>query len=246
MAIIQSIERAMFLLELLAEGGGFSLADLSRRACLKAPTCRNMLSTLITLGYASQDLSSRRYFITSKAIFGREQSIENYLIQQSMPVLQDLVLRCSETIILCRYRAGHRKTLLALESQQALRVSAQEGEDDHFFSTATGRMLLSQLPDGEVRRIMKNQPDWAKQWPELAQSQSPAEFFLKIRQAGHLVFNRDQTIQALSVPVLFPKEALFASIGMYYPSVRHCPADIPQLLGELKKAAKKISKMPVS
>ena len=245
-AIIQSIERAMFLLELLAEGGGFSLADLSRRAGLKAPTCRNMLSTLITLGYASQDLSNRRYFITSKAIFGREQSIENNLIQQSLPVLQGLVLRCSETMILCRYRAGHRKTLLALESQQALRVSAQEGEDDRFFSTATGRMLLSHLPESEVRRLMKNQLDWAKQWPELAQSQSSSEFFLRIRQAGHLVFNRDKTIQALSVPIHFSGEALFATIGMYYPSVRHSPAEIPKLLGELKQAASKISDMPVS
>ena len=246
MAIIQSIERAMFLLELLAEGGGFSLADLSRRSGLKAPTCRNILSTLRTLGYASLDLSIRRYLITSKAIFGREQSIENNLIQQSLPILQDLVLRCSETIILCRYRAGHRKTLLVLESQQALRVSAQEGEDDLFFITATGRILLSQLPDNEVRRIMKHQADWAKQWPELAQSQSPADIFQQIRKAGHLVFNRDQTIQALSVPILFPKETLLASIGMYYPTVRHSPAEIPQLLAELKKAAAKISKKPVS
>ena len=246
MAIIQSIERAMFLLELLGEGGGFSLTDLSHRSGLKAPTCRNILNTLITLGYASQDLSSRRYFITSKAIFGREQSIENNLIQQSLPVLQDLVLRCSETIILCRYRAGRRKTLLVLESQQALRVSAQEGEDDRFFSTATGRIFLSHLPDGEVRRLMKSQSDWAKQWPELARSNSPSEFFQQIRQAGHLVFNRDQTIQAISVPVHFPKESLLAAIGMYYPTVRHTPAEIPQLIAELKKAAAKISEKNVS
>ncbi len=233
----------MFLLELLAEGDGFALADLSRRSGLKAPTCRNMLSTLISLGYAGQDLQSRRYFITSKAIFGREQSVENNLIQRSLPVLQKLVLSCSETIILCRYRNGHRKTLLALESQQALRVTAQEGEDVHFFSTATGRMLLSQLPFGEVRRLLKSQTDWAEQWPELSRSPSLPAFLLKIRQAGHLVFNRDNTIQALSVPVLFPREALFAAVGMYYPSVRHSPAEIPQLIDELNKAAKIISEI---
>jgi len=245
MAIIQSIERAFFLLELLAEGSDFCLADLSRRSGLKAPTCRNILSTLISLGYVSQHSHNRHYFLSGKAAFGHEQRLESSLIQQSLPILQDLVQRCSETIILCRYRNARRKTLLALESQQALRVTAQEGEDERFFATATGRILLSQVPENELCRLLKNQNDLDKQWPEMAQSASKQEFLQKIRQDGFLIFNRDNTVQALSVPINFPKASLFAAIGMYYPSARHSPAELPSLIEQLKKAAKAISLLQI-
>ena len=243
MAIIQSIERAMNLLELLAEGGssGCALVELSRRSGLKGPTCRNILSTLIRLGYASQELPGSRYGITTKAVFGREQAMENSLIQQSLPVLQELARKFSETIILCRYRSGRRKTLLALESQQALRVAAQEGEDEQFFSTATGRLFLSMLPDAEVKRLLKNHPAHTKQWPELIASQAMSSILCEIRQAGHLVFNRDNAIQALAVPIYFPDVPLYAAIGLYYPASRHSAEELPDMIAELKAAAAKIS-----
>ncbi|MFA6929985.1 MAG: helix-turn-helix domain-containing protein [Lentisphaeria bacterium] len=248
MAIIQSIERAMQLLELLAEDkvNGFPLQVISHRSGLKAPTCRNILSTLIGLGYISQDLQSRRYWITSKAIFGREQAMENSLIQQSLPILQGLVHQFSETIILCRYRNARRKTLLALQSLQALRVAAQEGEDEQFFTTATGRMLVSMLPAAEVKRLLKSQPGWQKQWPEFDSAQPATSLFHEIHQAGYLLLNRDNSIQALAVPVLFPKTPIYATIGMYYPLSRHSQTELPSLIGELQSAAQQISSFSIS
>ena len=246
MAIIQSIERGMLLLELLAEGDNFSLTELSHRANLKAPTCRNILSTLISLGYVSQHTQSRHYFITGKAVFGHDQHLESSLTRQSLLILQNLVHRCSETIVLCRYRNAHRRTLLALEPQQALRVTAKEGEDSLFFTTATGRMLLSQLPNDEVEKLLKKHKKWGEQWPEAAGSSSLQNFLLEIRQSGFLVFNRSDSIQALAVPVNFPKENLYAALGMYYPSVRNGAEKQPYLIEQLQKAAAAISSISLS
>ena len=57
---VQSVERAFYLLELLADSGDLSLTELSASINLPAPTSHRLLKTLVSLGYVRQ-LPNRRY-----------------------------------------------------------------------------------------------------------------------------------------------------------------------------------------
>ncbi len=59
---IQSVDRALSLLEALAEAGGeASLTSLSRRTCLNVSTCHHLLSTLVNWGYVAKVPGRRSY-----------------------------------------------------------------------------------------------------------------------------------------------------------------------------------------
>ena len=52
---IQSVDRALFLLETIAEAGGeATLTDLSVRTGLNISTCHHLLATLIQRGFAAK------------------------------------------------------------------------------------------------------------------------------------------------------------------------------------------------
>ena len=57
---VQSVERALFLLEQIAEFSDLSLTELSSLIDLPAPTTHRLLNTLVSLGYVRQ-LVNRRH-----------------------------------------------------------------------------------------------------------------------------------------------------------------------------------------
>lgn len=244
--MIQSIVRAMFLLELLAKHSAtsLSLSELSNMAGLKAPTCHNILNTLLQLGYIGQDKETRRYFISDKATFNTVKSLENKLLEVSFPIVQKLVQNISETAILCLYQQGTRKTILAIESQQALRVTAQEGADDNFYNTATGLVLLSMLPETEFNKLIKKNP--VPKDLENNNGEALYKELEKIRKEKKYSLNRNDQVQALAVPIYFQTQNVYAAIGLYFPGFRHNTQEIPKIFKQLKETAEKISKINLS
>ncbi len=67
---IQSVDRALSLLEALAEAGGeASLTDLSRRTCLNVSTCHHLLSTLVNWGYVAKVPGRRSYALGARVLY---------------------------------------------------------------------------------------------------------------------------------------------------------------------------------
>lgn len=230
--IIQSIDRALQLMEQLGRTGaqGGTLTELARQVHLKAPTARNILSTLAALGYVSQDEGSRRYYLTGKIRYGRPPDQTESLRQFARPLLQELASEAQETLVFCINRSGWRRTVLSFECQQALRVSAPLGDDTHFYSTSTGRILLSQLDGRQLSQFVRQHGlPLAEVWPEASGSQRLlAAQLAAIRQAGHVLFCRSAgSIITLAVPVLGPGLGCPAALGLYYPvSRRSADADV--------------------
>lgn len=241
--MIQSIERCMALLELLSSAGaeGLGLGDLAVRSGLKGPTAHNILATLVELGYADQ-VSGRHYVLGVKSRqLGSTGGVVQRLTQHAHGQMSELVHRVQETAVFCLYERGKRRTLVALESTQALRVSAQEGEDDRLLSTATGRVLLSLLRESELKTWLAGRTLPDRGWPEVEDLATLQVELAHIRASGHCSFSRDALIHALAVSVPLPEYGLRAALGIFYPRGRH-PADGDdwELLLRLKDTAAKI------
>lgn len=242
MAVIQSIERAFTLLEHLgsSDSAGLSLQELSEHSALKPPTCHNILGTLIYLGYVRQDSGSRRYVLSDKSFFGGERLWLQQLAERALSPMQALVREFSETFILCVYYRGQRKTLLALEPQQALRVSANEGEDRNFFSTATGRMLFAMLPDLERKLLQRHCGNWVSLWPELAKSEAPAKFLQDMVDSQAYYYDKSPDIEALAVPLFFEPQKMSGAIGVYFPRLRHKSGEYAHIFKRMQEAGAEI------
>ena len=239
---VQSVERALGLLELIDAAGseGISLSDLSTEAGLKTPTAHNLLNTLLALDYARRSERSKRYRLGPRALaLGHGRTAMDRLAAAAKGPLRRLNEAVDETIVLAVYSGGQRHTIFSLESRRDLRVGAQNGADDHFYDTATGRCLLAQLDAAEVAALTTRLGSRADAWPKAASQDELSAALARITEAGVSELHKDH-VEALAVPLPFSASGMTASLGLFYPAVRGNPERRRTLVAALQEAANNV------
>lgn len=154
---MQSVERAISLLELLAQsGGGTSLTDLSSRAGLNISTCHHLLATLVKAGYVAQVPGRRTYALGARVLhLGQAFMRQVDLPRRAQPVLDRLNAATGESVHLAVLQGDQVVTVAKSEARQAVRVDAGViGSAEAPHATATGKAMLAWLPEDQVRRIL--------------------------------------------------------------------------------------------
>ncbi len=154
---MQSVDRALSLLELLAQsGGGTSLTDLSARAGLNISTCHHLLATLLKAGYVAQVPGRRTYALGARVLhLGQAFMRQVDLPRRAQPVLDRLNEATGEAVQLAVLQGDQVVTVAKSEARQAVRVDAGViGTAEPPHATATGKAMLAWLPDDQVRRIL--------------------------------------------------------------------------------------------
>jgi len=153
---VQSIERALSLLEALEDSRGeIGIAELSKRVGLHVSTVHRILATLVARGYARQNPETGRYALGAKAL----HLAESYLGQMDIrrvgrPVLERLSQETGETanlVILDRREALY---LDKVESPQSLRIFSRIGRRAPLHSTAVGKVLLAYRSKAQVNSLL--------------------------------------------------------------------------------------------
>lgn len=154
---VQSVERALSLLELLAQsGGGTSLTDLSGRAGLNISTCHHLLATLAKAGYVAQIPGRRTYALGARVLhLGQAFMRQVDLPRRAQPILDRLNEATGEAVHLAVLQGDQVVTVAKSEARQAVRVDAGViGSAEPPHATATGKAMLAWLPDDQTRRIL--------------------------------------------------------------------------------------------
>jgi len=95
---IQSLERGLNLLQLLARSGSASLSDLSLQSGLPASTAYRMLSTMQKLEFVTFDESIQEWSVGIEAFtVGSSYFNRANLAEVSRPVMRQLMLDTGET-----------------------------------------------------------------------------------------------------------------------------------------------------
>lgn len=243
--MVGSVVKALRLLELLANAGGagLSLGELAAGMKLKPPTAHNLLKTLVQQEYATHDPATRRYALGPRAVsLGRPADPRDALVRAATPVLQELRDRLRETVILALYQDGMRHTLLTVESREELRVGAGCGVDARLYATATGRVLLSQLPARELSRFVAAAGLPGTDWPEVQDLAQLRGVLGRIREAAYASYARPEgDIRAAAVPVFFRRSDLRVAVGVHYPAARPPTGSDQELHRCLSQAAARVA-----
>lgn len=154
---VQSVDRAISLLELLAQSGsGTSLTDLSTRSGLNISTCHHLLATLMRAGYVAQVPGRRTYALGARVLhLGQAFMRQVDLPKRAQPVLERLNAATGECVHLAVLQGDHVVTVAKMEGRHAVRVDTGGiGSTEAPHATATGKAMLAWLPDDQVRRIL--------------------------------------------------------------------------------------------
>lgn len=192
---VQSLERALSLLELLAANPeGSRLTALARQAELAPSTAHRLLTTLERRGFAQFDAPSSHWFIGRKAFvvgiaFTRWQS----LIAAAMPFLRRLRDLTRETANLGILEEGEVITVAQVESREIIRAIAPPGGRTPVLSSGMGKAIIATWPDEAIEAFVARHGLQPKTRHSLRSLDQLRAEIAQIREQGFALDNEEFT-----------------------------------------------------
>jgi IclR family acetate operon transcriptional repressor len=155
-ASIQSVDRALTLLETIAElGGETTLSRLASRTGLNISTCHHLLATLVARGFVTKGLGRRGYALGARILYLSHVCLQVDLPRRGQSAVDRINQATGETVQLAALQGDQLVNLLKRESRHAVRVdSGTMGTSAAAHATATGKAILAWLPEDEIRRVV--------------------------------------------------------------------------------------------
>jgi IclR family acetate operon transcriptional repressor len=154
---IQSVDRAITLLEAIAEAGGeTTLTELSRRTRLNISTCHHLLSTLVQRGYVAKVPVRRSYALGARILYLSNACLTQVdLPARAAPFIEQINEKTGETVHLAVLQGDAMMKVAKRESRHPVRVDTGTlGKSDAAHATASGKAMLAWLPEGEMKRVL--------------------------------------------------------------------------------------------
>ncbi|WP_245310735.1 IclR family transcriptional regulator [Bradyrhizobium valentinum] len=156
--LIQSIERAAAILEIIAqEGGAARLQHIAAQAKLGKTTAHNLLKTLDELGYVHRRAGDARYHLGGRILnLARIAGDDGALRSRLRPALESVAKRTGEMVYLAVPSGDEVYYLDAIESAHALTAGACPiGVREPLEGSAVGLVFLAFMP-GLGKRVLAN------------------------------------------------------------------------------------------
>ncbi|WP_038172305.1 IclR family transcriptional regulator [Tomitella biformata] len=192
---VQSVDRALSLLEQLAELGGIAtLSELADRSGLPAPTIHRLMATLRDQGFVRQE-RSRRYALGAKLV-GLGESAGRLLGSWVQPTLSALVEETGETANMAMLDGDQVVYLAQVPSKHSMRMFTEVGRRVDVHCTAVGKALVAGLPEAVVRGILSRRGMTRHTMNTIV---DPDEFIAHLALVREVGFATDEAEQELGV-----------------------------------------------
>ena len=151
----KSIVRATRIIYALRNGIN-SLSEIARYCKYSPPTVHRILQQMVDLDWANQDAISHKYFLGSlfTEISSDFLATHRYLVVNAYDEMNSLFTMSEETVNLAVLIQLHYVQLHNIISKHNLAVSETSHNFMPPFTGATGKVLLSQLDDREIREVL--------------------------------------------------------------------------------------------
>ncbi|MCM3660612.1 IclR family transcriptional regulator [Georgenia satyanarayanai] len=199
---VQSVDRAVDLLEVLTDlGGSAALSELAEASQLPLPTIHRLMRTLVVRGYARQ-LPSRRYTLGPRLIRLGE-SAGRQLGVGTRPHLERLARELGESANLAMIDRDMVVYVAQAASSHSMRMFTELGRRVYCHCTGVGKVVLAQLSDETIEQIVGRvgmPPATDRSITTLA---ALLEEMARVREQGYGVDDGEQEIgvRCFAVPV---------------------------------------------
>lgn len=243
---IQSVDRALSLLEALAEmGGETTLTALSERTSLNISTCHHLLATLTNWGYVARVNGRRAYALGPRIFYLSHVCLREVDLPRRADIhLQRINQASGETVHLAALQGSEFVTLATRESHHAVRVnSASVGKSNAAHATATGKAILAWLPETEIARMISHQgmtrftPKTIVDFAELI------EELRQVRRDGFAMDHEEFQPGVICVGAAIRDHtgAVVGSMSASAPTMRACEEHVALMRDEVTNAARALS-----
>lgn len=241
---IQSVDRALYLLETIAEAGGeATLTELANRTGLNISTCHHLLATLIKRGFATKVPGRRLYALGARIFYLSHACLQVDLPRRAQPYLEAINRATGETVHLAALQGDAVVTLAVREARHAVRVdTGKVGKVEAPHATSVGKAIMAWLPENEIQRIVGST---MKRYTDHTITELPAllESLRLVRRNGYAIDREEYLPGVICVGAAIRDQAgtVIGAISASTPTMRADDAHIALMRDEINAATRALS-----
>ena len=233
---MQPIIRALTILRAVASADhGLNLQEIAERARLPLTSAHRVVAVLAEQEFLTRSPTNRRYFIGSAAreLTERPTTPASGSLGRN-PALEEAARASGETVFLTELIDGRAVCVSLIEAMRPLRLFVRIGQELPLHAAASARVLLADLPDEAVRRMLARTPDTPHSLEAIL------EHLELVRTRGYDVCEHelDAGVWAIAAPVRHSNGRVRASLTIAAPGARVGDAEVRErMIAEADAAA---------
>ncbi|MGO4714707.1 IclR family transcriptional regulator [Bradyrhizobium sp. 2TAF24] len=233
---VQSVDRALLLIETLAEDDeGYRLTDLAVRSGLSPSTVHRLLTTLEKRRFVQFDRSESTWHIGAKCFsvgttFLRRRSFA----AQALPFLRKLRDLTKETANLAVVDDGAIVIVNRVESREIMRSVTKVGGRAPMVASGLGKAVLSTYSEDDVHAVIRRQGMPKLTAKSIVRASDLSRMLQTIREQGYSIDDEEAVIglRCVSAVVYDDRSEPFAAISVSGTTAR-VPTERLPLLGKI-------------
>jgi DNA-binding IclR family transcriptional regulator len=232
---VQSVERAVTILEVLARTGGAGVTELAGELAVHKSTAFRLVSTLEQRGLVEQAEQRGKYRLGVGIVrLAGATAARLDVVQEARPICRKLSADSGETVNIAVLSDRSALYLDQFAGASALQPHNWVGQHIPLHATSNGKVLLSGLTDEEVDRLLPSLPGFTE-----ATITSAAQLHRELEQVrargyASAVDELEVGLTALAAPVRDAHGDVVASLSISGPTFRldgeRCEAMVPLLI----------------
>jgi IclR family acetate operon transcriptional repressor len=237
--IIQSLDRAIDVMEALAQGGAMTLSQVASTLDQSPATIYRVLSTFRVRGMAEVNPASQEWSVGAEAFrIGSAFLRRSNVIARAMPIMQQLRDETGETSNLGIERDFNVVFVAQVETHESIRAFFPPGTQAPMHASGIGKALLAMFPEKHLARYLAQADLPPFTANTICTPDNLRAHLLQIREQGYSFDDEEKAIgmRCIAAPIVNFHGDAVAGVSISGPSQR-LPRDAVPRIGALIKAA---------
>lgn len=243
---VQSVARALRLLEEIASSAEIGLTELARRTGLRPSTTHRLLATLVMCGYVVQGPTSNRYRLGHR-VAALSGSIDDRLARlrsAAMPWMSQLRDEYDETTNLSVLDHLDLVYVDQLVSSRAMRMFMRIGSHVPAYATGSGKAMLAFAPDAVLEELYAQTPYEQHAPNTITTAERMREELRRIRARGYALDREeyDEGVACVAAPIFNHAGEAHGALSLSGPASRMYRLDLTHTGEQVAERALTVSR----
>lgn len=220
------------------------VSEIARRLDLPKSAVHRILGSLLKTGFVEKEEPGARYRLGPRAIdLGMVAMGAADVRAVALPVMQELSRQTEETVTLSMLIGRERVYVGQVEGPKTVRMTVKVGARFPLYAGASGRAILSALPQAE-RDVYLDSVALKALTPDTITSRRHLENEIRrVREAGYAssAGERDPWAAAVAAPLVTSRGRVLGSISVCGPRQRFGAAEVEEYGRAVARAAARLS-----
>lgn len=242
--IVQSVDRAVAAMEILAREGWAGVTDISRELDIHKSTVFRLLATLERRGVVEQHSETQKYRL-GFAVLRFASSVRSSLdlVRAARPICDRLSRRTDETVNIAVLEDDNVVNIHQVNLSTSRVTVDWIGSHTPLHCTSSGKVFLAHLPGSRVEELL-TEPLERYTPTTLVDPSALREQLLQVHERGYASTQEEleEGLNAVAAPIRGPDGTVVASVSVSGPSYRMEPDRLKEVGAIAADAAAEISR----